>query len=256
MLWPLWKRAVETERSDRLIDDPMATELAALIDYDFAASFRKPTVFHPIRARVSDDMIRDYLTREAEPVVIALGEGLETQRWRVGAERVRWITVDVPEAIERRHALLPSEERSVSVAGSALEEDWLEQIPAGSRPFVTAAGLLMYFTEDEVRALLERIARRAPGAEVFFDTIPPHISRKTLSGWKLTPTYTAPPMPWGVSIDDLPGFVASIPDLEAVSVQSYADPFPERTRLYRALSLIPPIRRRYAGGLVLARAAP
>ena len=250
MLWPLWNRAMEHRRKDRLIDDPLAAELVARIDYDFARRFGKASVFHPIRARICDDLIRRYLEQSNRPVVVALGDGLETQIWRVAHDQATWISVDLPEAVEVRQSLLPAHPRSAVVACSALDPAWMDAVPNGASPFITAAGLLMYFEEAEVRRLLMRIAERFPGAEVFFDTITPHISNKTRTGLKVTPHYTAPPMPWGITLDDLPGFLRAIPRLAPVAVQSYADPFPKRTRLYRLLSHIPAIRRRYAGGLV------
>ncbi len=254
MLWPLWNRAMETRRSDGMIADPMAVDLVDRIDYDFAGHFGKPTVFHPVRAKVCDDLIRGYLSRVSEePVVIALGEGLDTQLWRIDDDRLRWVSVDLPEAIRVRENLLPSHPRASKVAGSVLDPAWMDAVPADARPFITAAGLLMYFTEKDVRSLLTRISERFHGAEVFFDTITPFFSRRTVKGMKVTKCYTAPPMPWGITIDDIPDFLRSIPDLEPVSVQSYADPCPKRTRLYKLLSCIPPVRRALAGGLVHTR---
>jgi len=253
-LWTVWNRAMDMPRADRLVDDPLAVELVERIDYDFPGHFGRPTAFHPIRARVGDDLIRDYLSRTPEqPVVVGLGEGLDSQLWRVDDNRVRWITVDLPELIRVRQRLLPSHPRAAHVAGSVLEPTWMDAVPAGARPFVTAAGLLMYFTEDDVRALLTRIAERFRGAEIFFDTIPPIASRRTANGMRVTARYTAPRMPWGITVDDLPGFLRSIPNLEPVTVQTYADPFPHRIRLYWLLSFIRPIRRAFAGGLAHAR---
>ena len=255
MLWPLWNRAAEMRRDDRLIEDSMASDLVARIDYDFGGSFGKPSAFHPIRARVCDDLIRDYLARTREnPVVVALGEGLETQFWRIGDERLRWISVDLPESIAVRRRLLPEETNLSLVECSALDLRWMESVPKDVTPFISAAGLLMYFEEAEVRGLLTHIAERFPGAEIFFDTITPFVSRKTRSGLKITKSYTAPLMPWGISLDDLPAFVKDIPGVTLLSAPSYADPFPSRTRLYNLLSYIPSIRRRYAGGLVHLRA--
>ena len=256
-LWTLWNRAMEMRRADRLVDDPMAAELVERLDYDLPGHFGRPSVFHPIRARVGDDLIRAYLSRTPEePVVVALGEGLDSQLWRVDDDRVRWVSVDLPEAIRARERLLPSHPRASHVTGSVLEPAWLDAVPANARPFITAAGLLMYFTERDVRALLTRIGERLPGAEIFFDAIPPFASRRTANGMKVTPRYTAPPMPWGITVDDLPGFLRSIPNLEPVTVQTYADPFPHRIRLYWLLSKIRSVRRTLAGSLVHARVLP
>lgn len=254
MLWPLWNRAAEMQRTDRLIEDPMAEELVTHIDYDFPGHFGKPTVFHPIRARVCDDLIRRYLKRMADaPVVVALGEGLETQFWRLGDDRLQWISVDLPEAISCQRRLLPDSTRIRAIQMSALDHAWMDLVPDGTPPFISAAGLLMYFEEADVRALLARIAERFPGCEVFFDTITPHVSALTKKGLKVTRRYTAPPMPWGITTDDLPTFLSAIPGISSWSVQSYADPFPRRTRLYKLLSYITAVRRRYAGGLVHIR---
>lgn len=253
MLWPLWNRASEARRRRPLIEDPLAIELVERIEYDFRGHFGKPNVMHAIRARVCDDLVRSYIANTpGQPVVVALGEGLETQYWRIGDERVRWLSVDVPEAIGVRQSLLPADGPE-AVECSALDAEWMGGVPAGARPFISASGLLMYFAEDEVRGLLARIAERFPGAEVFFDTIPPFLARRSARGWRLTKLYTAPPMPWGIPIDDVAAFLGGIPGLRPASVQSYADPFPSRTRLYQLLSYVPTVRRRFAGSLVHAR---
>lgn len=257
MLWPLWNRAAEQRRPDRLIEDPMSAALVERMQYDFAASFGRPTVFHPIRARVCDDSINDWRRSNPSnmPVVVALGEGLETQFWRIASSPLRWISVDLPEAIQVRRQWLPAHEWMEYVEASALNPIWMDSIPADAQPFISASGLLMYFQPDEVKQLLAAIAARWPAAELFFDTITPWFSRKTLAGWKVTSSYTAPPMPWGISVDALPEFIADIPGMELVQVRHYGEIFPQRTRLYHWLGHIGPIRRRFAGGLVHARVA-
>ena len=256
MLWPLWNRAAEARRTNRLIHDPMAAELVDRIDYDFAANFGKPHVAHAIRARAFDDAIRDFLGRSTgEPVVVGLGDGLDTQLWRVDDGRVRWISIDLPEAVEVRQRLLPAHPRATSIGSSALDPAWLDAVPGDSPPFISAAGLLMYFQPDEVVGLLTRIAERFPGAELVFDTIPPFFSRKTLRGFKVTKTYTAPPMPWGISVDDVPGFLAGVAAFKDIRVQTYAEPFPHRMRVYRLLSRVALIRNSLAPALVHARVA-
>ena len=254
MLWPLWNRAAETRLPNRLIDDPMSADLAGRIAYDFAANFGKPSVLHAIRARVYDDLIRAYLQRTTgDPVVVGLGDGLETQLWRVDDGRVRWISVDLPEAIAVRRRLLPEHPRASAIEVSALDPAWLDAVPADPPPFISAAGLLMYFEEADVTTLLKRIAERFPAAELVFDTIPPFFSRKTLRGFKLTKTYTAPPMPWGIRVDDIPGFLATVGTFSHVHAQTYADPFPHRARFYHFLSRFAPLRHRLAAALVHAR---
>ena len=257
MLWPLWHRANEVKRSDRLIDDSLAVELVSRIDYDFRGHFGPPSPFHPIRARVCDDLVRRYLSRSPAPTVVALGEGLETQFWRIGSGRVRWYSVDVAEAIEVRQRLLPSNGQITSIARSALDFSWMDDIDASAPPFISAAGLLMYFQEAEVTELLEEIARRFAGAEFFFDTIPAAFSKKALKGLKVTRRYTAPPMPWGIRWSELYDFVIRLGVWQPIALQTYADPFPNRMPIASLLSkVMPGLRDVLGAGLVHLQAGP
>lgn len=256
MLWPLWNRAAEHTRRDRLIDDPMAAELVARIDYDFAASFGKPSVLHAIRARVGDDLVKAYLKDEPAGTVVALGEGLETQLWRAGSPGVRWMTVDLPEAIAVRRELLPDDPRATLIGCSALDEEWMNAVPESPAPFISAAGLLMYFHERDVRGLLERIADRMPSTQLFFDTIPPWLSRRTLKGFRVTRAYTAPPMPWGIGIGAIRPFIGSVPGWNVKSAETYADRFARRMPVFHALSRLGWARNAFAPGLVHAIVEP
>ena len=65
---------------------------------------------------------------------------------------MRWCSVDLPEAIDVRRRLIPSHPKATLIERSALDPSWdgrpfLEE----AQPFVSAAGLLMYFKEAEVR---------------------------------------------------------------------------------------------------------
>lgn len=256
MLWPLWNRAYESARTDALIQDPWSSQLVEEIDYDFAASFGKPNRAHGIRSRVGDDLVTDFVQRHPQNAcVVALGEGLETQYWRLAEPDIPWFSVDVAEAIEVRKRLLPKASAMSFLTYSALDLAWMEQIPSDKVPFISAMGLFMYFEELQVVDLLTAIAERFPGAEIFFDTIPPHFSAQTLKGLNITKSYRAPIMPWGISVDDLAAFIHSIPGLEPVKVQTYAGPFPWAMFPYNLLSKIGPIRRKFAPSLAHAKVA-
>ena len=70
---------------------------------------------------------------------------------------------------------------------------------------------------------------------------------------KVTKRYTAPAMPWGITLRrSSPISRRAIPGVEAASVQKPTPTrSPRRTRLYKLLSRLPPIRKRFAGGLGL-----
>ncbi|MEL6869123.1 MAG: class I SAM-dependent methyltransferase [Pseudomonadota bacterium] len=256
MLWILWHRAAEQRRRRPLIDDPMAADLVKRIDYDFRGKFGWPNALPVIRARLSDDLIRRY--RRETPgaaVVVCLGEGLETQSWRINDQAIRWISVDLPEASAVRERLLPSHPNTTLIAGSALDAHWMDAVPEGASPFISAAGLLMYFREDEVRGLLSMIARRFRNAWLYFDTVPPVLQRLVPDGFYVTPRYKTPPMPWGIARRDTANFLHSIGQLELVQQWHYAEPYPKRTALLYQLAKAPLVSSYFAPGLVLAKSA-
>ncbi len=251
LLWPLWNRAAEQKRKDRLIDDPMSADLVERIDYDFKGSFGKPSAGHAVRARVIDDELKLWLEKNPDGTAVSLGEGLDTQFWRVDNGTLHWISVDVAESIEVRKQLLPVEERMENISSSALDELWLQNIPQGSKAFIIMAGVLMYFTEDEVRELLYRIADYFRDSLVMFDVIPVWFSRKSIRGMKVTRTYTAPVMPWGLNYEDYEWFNEIHPRCRLKRKMTFSDPFPDRMRPYSRLSKFTWIANRLAPGIVL-----
>jgi O-methyltransferase involved in polyketide biosynthesis len=216
MLWPLYNRAAEARRADAFLSDPRAVSIADAIDYDYARSFGRPDSAHAVRAKKIDGLLRAWLRDHPGGQVVALGEGLETQFHRVNDGRVRWLSVDLPEAIALRNRFLPDTERHRNLACSALDFRWMDEVLADEDVFVTAAGLLMYLQPAEVRRLIVAIAERHPRAEMAFDVIPHWFSRLTLRGLKRTPQYTLPPMPWALNRDELSSMKAWHPNIAEV----------------------------------------
>lgn len=213
MLWPLYNRAEEARRPDARLADPHAVRIADAIDYDYRRSFGRPDFSHALRALLIDGVLRAWLARNPGGQVVALGEGLETQFHRVDDGAVRWLSVDLPEAIAVRERFVPDTDRHRNVACSALDLRWADEVDAARPVFVTAAGLLMYFRPDEVRRLVASVCERFPTAEMAFDVVPRWFSRATLKGLRITPHYQAPPMPWGLDRNELRGIRAWHPNI-------------------------------------------
>jgi O-methyltransferase involved in polyketide biosynthesis len=207
MLWTLHNRAGEARRADALLRDPECLRIYAALEYDFVHNFGKPDTSHPMRSRIFDEAVRAWLASHPNGTVVELGAGLETQFSRVDNGHVRWLCVDVPEAIAVRERFLPASERCRHVQKSALDLSWLDEVDGSRGVFITAQGLFMYFEEHEVKrlfvAMFERFPGPDPGMEVMFDTIPRWFSRKAQKGFGKTKHYRAPPMPWGIGQDEL-----------------------------------------------------
>nr|WP_207386619.1 class I SAM-dependent methyltransferase [Protofrankia symbiont of Coriaria ruscifolia] len=203
LLWTLYHRAIEARRSDTVLDDPMGVKLVDSIDYPFQRHFGRGTLGRAqgqaLRARCFDQEIRKFLSERPESTVVALGEGLETQFWRVDNGQVHWLTVDLPETVELRRRLLPAPPRVQALACSALDERWMDEIDEidiSRGVLVTAQGLLMYLQPSEVHRLIAACAQRFPGGALLFDGVPRWFAAGFVRGLGLIGHYPIPPMPW------------------------------------------------------------
>ena len=178
--------AGQAARADALIRDPLAAELLAKLDYPFAEHFGKPDLSHVLRALQFDGAVTAFLRDHPHGTVIALGEGLETEFWRVDNGTARWWTVDLPAIVELRGQLLPSAERATPFAGDAFDLAWTDALGEPGDVLILAQGLFMYFTED-----------RGSPAGGWCSTRSPAGPRPSAATGRAV-LYRMPPQPWGV----------------------------------------------------------
>src|SRR4051795_8454567 len=164
LLWTLWHRAAEARRPDGVLDDRRAVALVDEIDYPFAERFGSGrgglSQWQALRVRAFDAQVRRFLAGHPDGRVVALGEGLETQFWRVDNGRMRWLSVDLPQTIDVRQRLLPRGRRQDVAEMSALDGRWMDEVDPARGVLLTAQGLLMYLELDDVETLLGACADR------------------------------------------------------------------------------------------------
>jgi O-methyltransferase involved in polyketide biosynthesis len=217
-LWTLHNRSSEAKRSDGVIRDPWAVTVVDAISYDYL-KFGKPNQSHALRAVAFDSAASAYLTTHPKASVVALGEGLQTSFWRLDragvADQLTWYSVDLPPVMALREELLPTGDRMVPLAQSALDLSWMDRVDDSHGVFITAEGLLMYLEPDDAIGLIRDCAARFPGGQMMFDSIPQWLSRRTLKGLELSDRYTAPPMPFSLSPDEAVALAGRIPGVHA-----------------------------------------
>ena len=199
LLWTLYQRAGEARRSDSVLRDPRAVEAVDAIDFPFEQRFGKAgsswSQWQALRARCFDREVERFLRDHPDGTVVALGEGLETQFWRVDNGRVHWLTIDLAEAIEVRRRILPSSARQYALSCSALDTRWIDVINPAPGVLITAQGLFMYLAPDDVRGLVKTCAARLPGGALAFDAVPRWLSERSRQGKLGSPDGWQPP-PW------------------------------------------------------------
>ncbi|MEO8177842.1 MAG: class I SAM-dependent methyltransferase [Deltaproteobacteria bacterium] len=225
MLWTLHNRASEAKRKQPILVDPHAVKVYEAIDYDYERSFGKADATHALRSRAFDRAVQPWLASHPGGTVVELAAGLETQFFRCDDGLVKWVCVDMPEAIDVRERFLPATDRCRHLRMSALDVSWFDEIDPARGVFVTAQGLFMYLNEPDVRSLFGAILERFGGVELMFDTIPRWYSKQTLAGWGKTPSYRAPRMPWGINRPEIERTLRSwSPRVRSVALQSFGAP--------------------------------
>ena len=125
------------------------------------------------RSANMDRIIRAFLERRPDGVIVQLGCGLETTYHRCDNGKTHWYAVDLPHVIEYRRDLLPEPERELYISGDAFAKDWIKKVRndvLDAPILVTAGGLFHYFEEDKVISLF-RMLRQFGDIEVIFDTV-------------------------------------------------------------------------------------
>ena len=171
LFFPLLARARETESRRPLLSDPKAVELVRAINFNAAAFQARLRFIVVIRTMILDWWIRQFLAEHPDGTVVELGTGLNTRFERTDNGSVHWIDLDLPDTIELRRRFFADTDRRRMLAASLLDEDWLPEVEALPGPyFFVSDGVLTYLREEDVTAVLARIAARFPGSRLAFDT--------------------------------------------------------------------------------------
>ncbi|MFE6743525.1 class I SAM-dependent methyltransferase [Streptomyces tubercidicus] len=205
-LWTLYHRAAEAVRPDTVLADPRAVQLVAEIAFPFRERMgaARPWLAQALalRALGFDGVVRAFLDACPDGTVVALGEGLETQFWRVDNGRAQWVTVDLHGPLALRRRLLPHGERQRVVVCDVRDSQWMAGIDPSRGVLVTAQGLLMYLEAAQVTGLIAACAGAFPGGTMVFDTVSRRFSARTRAHVKGPGGHRLPPMPWGMDAAD------------------------------------------------------
>ncbi|MGI5340904.1 SAM-dependent methyltransferase [Streptomyces sp. CA-181903] len=186
-------RARESERPDRLFDDPLAAVLAGDTGRRLADQAGMVEAI-PIRTRYFDDLIRTVTggtpgTSGAAGIpsapgtprqLVLLAAGMDTRAYRLPLPATVLYEVDRPELLRLKESLLgdavPRCARRVPV-GADLAADWAGPLTAaGFRPEEPSCwlveGLTQYLEERDVLRLLDRITElSAPGSHILAEFV-------------------------------------------------------------------------------------
>lgn len=177
MLIPLYCKAAETKQEKPIINDPKAVDMVDHIDYDFT-KFNKVWMSQlgvAIRTMIFDREIRNFINQNKNAVIVNLGCGLDTRIERLtNTAFYKWYDLDVPEAIELRNKFFNETESIHFIPKSIFDYSWLDEIKSQGKPLlIVAEGLFMYFEENDLKELFNKLTERFPNAEILFESVAP-----------------------------------------------------------------------------------
>jgi O-methyltransferase involved in polyketide biosynthesis len=177
MFLPLWGRAVETQKAHPLLVDKKAVEIIQKVDYDFAAmsaNISPLSMFAWIkRSMFTDQVVRNFLKVHPNGTIVSIGCGMETTFERMDNGTLTWYDLDLPDTIELRKKFIPEGERRKFIAASFMDKEWPGLISSKDGVLLVAAGVLYYFSEEQVKAFFLRMADAFPSCELVLDVCSP-----------------------------------------------------------------------------------
>ncbi|HWC84305.1 MAG TPA: class I SAM-dependent methyltransferase [Pseudonocardiaceae bacterium] len=219
MLLTLYYRASEAARPDTVLSDPRAVRVLEEADFPFRERLGPPrnAQFVALRCKCFDAAVTEFLAAHPEGTVVSLGEGLETQFWRVDNGRARWLTVDLPESMAVREKVLPVESgRQRQLACSALDFTWCDAVDASRGVLIVVQGVLPYLRPPEVRTLLSTCAQRFPGGSIVFDTVSRRMGEMARRNWNRKHDLPMPEFHWTVEATDQQRLATADPNIVEV----------------------------------------
>ncbi|ORX84814.1 polyketide synthesis O-methyltransferase [Anaeromyces robustus] len=202
LLIPLYFRAKETKKENGSINDPQAVELVDKIDYDFSKFDRGKASELGIISRtvILDNEVQKYIDEHPDCVIVNLGCGLCTRNLRLDLKQTKWYNLDFPDVIEVRKKFLKPKENCYDIAKSCFDETWPNDVNAGNKDkdvLIISEGVFMYFTEDEVKQLIQLIKKNFKKTTLYIEIMHSLLARHT--NMHDTVTKTNATLGWGIS---------------------------------------------------------
>jgi len=168
-------RARESERENRLFDDPLAAALAGPEGFAWldrmksAAGSGGPELYPVIRTRFFDEFLLDACRNSGMRQVVLVAAGLDTRAFRLDwPPQTRLYEMDLSEVLEAKDAVMKKagaqascERRTIRI--DLRQDTWPEALlAAGYQPLSPSVwlieGLLFYLPRAAVHALLEKVS--------------------------------------------------------------------------------------------------
>ncbi|MEC5343081.1 class I SAM-dependent methyltransferase [Brenneria populi] len=187
LLIPLACKAEESMRQHPIIVDDVACDILKKTRFDIKKYKNKKTsrVGTAIRAKYFDNETIEFINKNENPVIITLGCGLDARYQRIGdaAQQARFYYIDLMDVIDARKKLIPCHENEKYISGSILDNDWIyavkKELHHDEHLFFIIEGVLMYFTEEQVKKIFNALCQNFSNSGMIFDMLNTWLSKNS-----------------------------------------------------------------------------
>jgi O-methyltransferase involved in polyketide biosynthesis len=254
LLVPLWARAVENKHSNPIIKDDKAIEIMKHINYDFNKLNEDdknwPTqISVVVRTELLDKALTSFINKNPDGIIINIGCGLDTRFSRLDNGRIHWFDLDLPEPIKIRKQFFRETNRYKMISKSVFDYSWINEIKVDKPVLIIIEGVLMYFTEQQVNELFNKLVSSFKSAEMLIEITNPHLVKQSKEEDLINKQYKINAiLKWGIKNGKVIEKLNN--NIEFIEEWHYFDYHRDRWRIIRWLSLIPLFKNRFGNRIV------
>jgi O-methyltransferase involved in polyketide biosynthesis len=138
-----------------------------------------PQVSIAIRTEILDITTKSFMNKYPDSVIINLGCGLDTRFSRLDNGKILWYDLDLPEPIRIRRQFFHETDRYKMISRSVFDYSWMYDIETDNHVLIIAEGLLMYFKENEVKNLINKLGDEFKMPEMLLEVTTPTLVDKS-----------------------------------------------------------------------------
>ncbi len=175
MLLTLFAKAKHSQQKNHKFYDSKAIEVISKVNYDFskAEKDRQMQLGTIARTIVLDDMVGDYINDHPDCTIVNIASGMDTRFNRLDNGRITWYNVDLENSANYRLKYIEDTDRVKTLAYSAMDPAWAQEIKIRKDVLFIVEGLTMYLNQKDVVDIINVIERNFDRCTIFMEIMPP-----------------------------------------------------------------------------------
>lgn len=182
LFFPLMGRAAAARRWPSLFPDKWAEQAVKIRAQEDSTAEQLgdfSTAVYGLRHLLTVREVNRYLTDHPGAAVVNIGCGLDRLVDDLDDPEAIVYNLDFPNVLEMRHRWVDGHERERELPYSVTDHAWMDRVEPDHGLIAVAPGVFYYLEVDDVRALVDSMGRRFPGARLCYDAESPFVTAQS-----------------------------------------------------------------------------